>query len=114
MRLRIKINRSRAYHSQTQWKDERFHRTLQFELLGHLNFTSLAYCQREVDQFRDRYNLERPHDALGLATPTSGYRLSPIPFSESLPPIEYSAGLEVRKVQSDGRLNLSRSRVSPE
>ena len=96
---------SPAYHPQTQGKDERFHRTLQFELLRHLNFVSLAHCQREFDQFRDRYNLERPHDALGLATPASRYRLSPIQFPESLPPIEYPAGLEVRKVQSDGRLN---------
>ena len=50
-------------------KDERFHRTLKFEVLRHFNFTTLAHCQREFEHFRERYNLVRPHDALGLATP---------------------------------------------
>jgi transposase InsO family protein len=105
VRLGIKVSHGRAYHPQTQGKDERFHRTLKFELLRHFNFTSLEHCQREFDRFRDRYNLERPHDALGLDTPASRYRLSPIAFPETLPPIEYPAGLEVRKVQSGGRLS---------
>lgn len=105
VRLGIKVCHGRAYHPQTQGKDERFHRTLKFELLRHFNFTSLAHCQCEFDRFRDRYNLERPHDALALDTPASRYRPSPIPFPETLPPIEYPAGLEVRKVQSGGRLS---------
>jgi transposase InsO family protein len=105
VRLGIKVTHGRAYHPQTQGKDERFHRTLQFELLRHFNFTSLEHCQREFDRFRDRYNLERPHDALGLDTPASRYRLSPIAFPENLPPIEYPAGLEVRKIHNEGRLS---------
>jgi len=105
VRLGIKVSHGRAHHPQTQGKDERFHRTLKFELLRHFNFTSLAHCQREFDRFRDRYNLERPHDALALDTPASRYRPSPIPFPETLPPIEYPAELEVRKVQSGGRLS---------
>jgi hypothetical protein len=43
----------------------------------------------------------RPHDALGLATPTSRYRPSPIPFPDCLPPVEYPPGLAVRKVQDN-------------
>jgi transposase InsO family protein len=102
VRLGIHVSHGRPYHPQTQGKDERFHRTLQFELLRHFNFTSLEHCQREFDRFRERYNLERPHDALGLDTPASRYRLSPLAFPETLPPIEYPPGLEVRKVQSNG------------
>ena len=102
--LGIRVTHGRAYHPQTQGKDERFHRTLKFELLRHFNFTSLQHCQREFDRFPDRYNLERPHQALGLDTPASRYRLSPIGFPESLPPIEYPAGLELPKVDSEGRL----------
>jgi transposase InsO family protein len=97
VRLGIRVIHGRAYHPQTQGKDERFHRTLKFELLRHFNFTSLEHCQREFDRFRNRYNLERPHDALGLETPASRYRISPIPFPETLPPIEYPAGLECEK-----------------
>jgi hypothetical protein len=59
----------------------------------------------EFDQFRDRYNLERPHDALASPRPPAviGLVLSSSP--KSLPSIEYPAGLGVRKIQSDGRLN---------
>ena len=102
IRLGIKVSHGRPYHPQTQGKDERFHRTLKFEVLRHFNFTSLEHCQRQFDVFRDRYNLVRPHDALGLATPGDRYRPSPIPFPESLPPIDYPAELEVRKVQAEG------------
>jgi hypothetical protein len=80
IQLGIRVAHGRAYHPQTQSKDERFHRTLKFEVLRHFNFTTLAHCQREFDHFRQRYNLLRPHDALGLATPASRYRPSPIPF----------------------------------
>ena len=102
IRLGIRVAHGRAYHPQTQGKDERFHRTLKFEVLRHFNFTTLEHCQREFDHFRERYNLVRPHDALGLATPASCYRPSPIPFPEHLPPVEYPPGLEVRKVQAEG------------
>jgi len=102
IRLGIRVAHGRPYHPQTQGKDERFHRTLNFEVLRHFNFTSLEHCQREFDAFRERYNLVRPHDALGLATPVDRYRPSPIPFPDSLPPIDYPDDLEVRKVQAEG------------
>lgn len=102
IRLGIKVSHGRPYHPQTQGKDERFHRTLKLEVLRHFNFSSLNHCQREFDAFRDRYNLVRPHDALGLATPASRYRPSPLAFPETLPPVEYPPGLELRKVQDKG------------
>jgi transposase InsO family protein len=102
IRLGIRVSHGRPYHPQTQGKDERFHRTLKFEVLRHFNFTTLEHCQREFDGFRDRYNLRRPHDALNLATPATRYRPSAIPFPEILPPIDYPPGLEVRKVQAEG------------
>jgi len=105
IRLGIRVTHGRPYHPQTQGKDERFHRTLKFEVLRHFNFTTLEHCQREFDDFRDRYNLRRPHDALKLATPASRYYPSAIPFPEILPPIDYPPGLEVRKVQAEGMVS---------
>ncbi len=102
IRLGIRVTHGRPYHPQTQGKDERFHRTLKFEVLRHCNFTTLDHCQREFDRFRDRYNLIRPHDALGLATPASRYRPRPSSFPDPLPPVQYPPGLEVRKVQAEG------------
>ena len=112
IRLGIRVAHGRAYHPQTQGKDERFHRTLKFEVLRHFNFTTLEHCQREFEHFRERYNLVRPHDALGLATPASRYRPSPIPFPDYLPPVEYPPGLEGCAGASERLVYLSRTRLS--
>jgi transposase InsO family protein len=71
VRLGIQVSHGRAYHPQTQGKDERLHRTLKFEWLRHVNFTSPEHRQRGLYQFCDLYRLERPHDALGLDTPAA-------------------------------------------
>ena len=104
LRLGVGVSHSRPYHPQTQGKDERFHRTLKVELLHGRQFRDLRHCQEHFDGFRDLYNLERPHEALGLATPASRYQPSARPLPERLPPIEYAPGDVVRKVQAKGEL----------
>jgi len=98
IRLGIKVGHSRPYHPQTQGKDERFHRTLKVEVLSGQVFRDLDHCQRRFDEWRDTYNLERPHEALGMATPASRYRPSGRRFPETLPPIEYGPSDIVRKI----------------
>lgn len=105
LRLGIKVSHSRPYHPQTQGKDERFHRTLKGELLAHETFANLAIAQKRFDAWRDMYNLERPHQALGLQPPVSRYQASPRPFPESLPPIEYAPDDQVRMVQAKGEFS---------
>ena len=105
LRLGVGVRHGRPYHPQTQGKDERFHRTLKAEVLGTRVLRDLAHCQREFDRWRDVYNLERPHDALGLAVPASRYRASPLTFPEVLPPIEYGPGDLVRKVAEGGAIS---------
>lgn len=104
LRLDIGVSHGRPYHPQTQGKDERFHRTLKAEVLKDRNFTDLFGCQRAFDPWRDVYNLERPHEALGFATPASRYQISPRPFPEVLPAIEYGPGDLVRKAQDKGHI----------
>jgi transposase InsO family protein len=106
MRLSIAVSHGRPYHPQTQGKDERFHRTLNAELLANHRFTDLAECQRGFDRFRQVYNHERPHEALGLAVPASRYRVSPRTYPEALPPIEYAPGVHVRTVLHHGVLRF--------
>ncbi len=108
IRLGIAVSHGRPYHPQTQGKDERFHRTLEAELLRGRTFQDLDCCQRELDSWRDRYNLQRPHQALGLATPASRYQISPRAFPETLPPIEYGPDDLVRKVQAKGEISFRR------
>ncbi len=106
LRLGIGVSHGRPYHPQTQGKDERFHRTMTAEVLQGRNFTDLAYCQKVFDHWRDVYNLERPHEALGLLTPASKYEVSHRPFPDILPPLEYGPGDLVRRVQDKGRISV--------
>jgi transposase InsO family protein len=98
----IAVSHGRPYHPQTQGKDERFHRTLKAEVLTRQTFRDLTGCQRAFDAWRETYNQQRPHEALGLAVPASRYQVSPRPFPERPPEIVYGPGVQVRKVQHLG------------
>ncbi len=102
MRLGIRVTHSRPYHPQTLGKDERFHRTLETELLRGRQWRDHAHLQGALDRWRDMYNCERPHEALDLETPATRYQPSLRPFPDQLPAIEYPAGLVVRHVQQGG------------
>lgn len=104
IRLGVAISHARPYHPQTLGKEERFHRTLKAELLNRRTFQDLPDCQRHFDRWRALYNLERPHEALGLDVPARHYRPSPRPFPRTLPPIDYAPGDAVRKVQAQGEI----------
>ena len=105
MRLGVRVSHGRAYHPQTQGKEERFHRTLQAEVLARGGWTDCAQVQRAFDQWRPLYNTQRPHEALGLATPVSRYQPSARSYPETPPPVEYADGVEVRRVDQDGRIS---------
>lgn len=104
IRLGIRVIHSRPYHPQTLGKDERFHRTLNDELIKRHRFSGLAHCQRHFDRYRHVYNLERPHEALQMDVPAEHYQPSPRAFPETLPAIEYPPNDIVRKVQVRGDL----------
>lgn len=106
LRLGIGVHHGRPYHPQTQGKDERFHRTLNAEVLQGRTFRDLEVSQRRFDAWRAVYNHERPHEALDLAVPASRYRPSPHVFPEALPPLVYDVGDVVRKVQSRGQIHF--------
>jgi len=58
---------------QTTGKIERFHRTMRQEFLTGRVFADLADAQAELDAWLSSYNTERPHSALGMATPASRF-----------------------------------------
>jgi transposase InsO family protein len=103
LRLGISVSHGRPYHPQTQGKDERFHRTLKAEVLRGATFRDMKHCQEAFDLWREIYNLERPHQALEMATPASRYHVSHRPFPEQVPPVEYGPEDQVRRVQDQGR-----------
>jgi transposase InsO family protein len=102
IRLGIEISHGRPYHPQTQGKEERFHRTLETELVRYQRFADTPDCQRHLKRWRDEYNHERPHEALDMSVPASMYAASPREYPSELPPIEYGPTDKVRKVQQDG------------
>jgi transposase InsO family protein len=106
MQLPVAVSHGRPYHPQTQGKDERFHRTLNVEVLQGRCFRDFASCQATFDDWRLMYNFERPHQALGLRTPSSRFVSSSRPFPERLVPFQYDSTDEVRKVQGKGEVWL--------
>ena len=111
IRLGIRVGHSRPGHPQTQGKDERFHRTLKLELLTHRGFSSLTACQDAFDEWREQYNLIRPHSALNQQPPVTRYAASGRPYPEILPPIQYDVNDEVRKVRRNGHISFSNQQL---
>ena len=64
-------------HPQTQGKIERFHQTLKRWLGQQPAATDLAGLQARLEAFRLAYNEQRPHRAIGRATPGEAYRATP-------------------------------------
>jgi transposase InsO family protein len=62
----------------TTGKVERFHQTLQRELLDHVDvWPDLETAQAAVDAFRVEYNTQRPHQALDMAFPADRFAARP-------------------------------------
>lgn len=59
-------------HPQTQGKIERFHQTLKKFLAQMPKVQTLDQLQLQLNEFKRRYNTERPHSSLGQKTPPDG------------------------------------------
>ena len=106
IRLGVRLSHSRPHHPQTNGKDERFHRTMQAELLSSRRFRDLDDAQRHLSHWRHIYNFKRPHQAIGMQTPASRYSASARSMPSKLPPVEYGAQDIVRRVGDGGRIHF--------
>ena len=61
----------------TTGKIERFHRTLRVEFLAGRVFDDLPTAQAELDAWVADYNTDRPHQAIGMATPAERFTARP-------------------------------------
>lgn len=100
--LGIRVIHSRPFHPQTAGKEERFHLTLELEVLSRRSrWDHLDELQDAFDQWRVVYNHQRPHQALGeTVVPADRYQPSPRPFPDRIDPPVYPDGTDVRKVSS--------------
>ena len=88
-------------HPEQNGRHERMHKTLKADTARPPQ-ADLAAQQRRFDWFRQRYNTERPHEALTDETPGSCYEPSPRPYRATLSPLEYPGHFERRLVSRNG------------
>lgn len=110
LKLGIELERSRPGKPQDNGAHERMHRTLKEEVAQPPRHSQAAQ-QRALDRFRQCYNEERPHHALGLKPPARFYTPSPRPYPDELPDPGYPAHFEVRRVSKIGVVNWQRKRI---
>lgn len=106
LRLDVGVTHGRVCHPQTQGKDERFHRTLKVELKPGPWLADLPQAQRAFEPWRESYNHERPHEAVGMAPPARRYQVSPRAYPEALPEVEYGEQDQVRSVNPVGQFGF--------
>jgi len=83
----IRAVTSRPFHPQTCGKVERFHQTVKRWLAARPLAVSLTELQTQLDAFCEYYNHQRPHRAIGRATPYSRWVGAPLATAaEPLPP----------------------------
>jgi len=95
---------------QQNGRHERFHRTLKAETARPPAATGVDQ-QARFDAFREEYNEERPHEALGQLPPAQLYVGSGRPLPSRLPEPDYPGHYLVRKVGSEGMVRLRQARI---
>jgi putative transposase len=95
---------------QQNGRHERMHRTLKQETASP-PAANRRRQQERFDRFRQEYNEERPHQALGQKTPASCYQASPRVYPERLREVVYPADWEVRRVFDGGQIRWHGNRL---
>lgn len=98
----IRLRYSGVHHPQTQGKVERMHGTLKQRTKHRGVPTTMPEWVEWLQQFRHEYNVERPHEALGMKTPAEVYTSDNLrPYQEQPREWEYNGG-EVRRLDNQG------------
>ena len=97
--LGIDLERGRPGHPQDNGGHERMHRDVRLEL-------EACKADREaLELWREEFNQERPHEALGMKCPAQVYQPSARKYEGTPEDLEY-AGMTSRKVSTDGVIKL--------
>jgi transposase InsO family protein len=104
MRQGIRLYWSGIRHPQTQGKVERFHGSLE-RALQHRG-TPQQEIQAWLDGFRREHNYVRPHEALGMKTPSEFWLPSPRCYIPNPPAWEYPEGAWTLKVDCQGTIDI--------
>lgn len=110
LRLGIRSERIEPGHPEQNGQHERMHRTLKAEATRPAG-QNLLQQQERLDHFREEFNLERPHEALGMQTPASRYLRSSRVLPDVLPELVYPCHDLVRRVTPCGSVKFGGARV---
>ena len=110
IRLGIRPERIDAGCPQQNGRHERFHLTLQQDVISPPR-ASVPAQQRAFHSFRQQYNQLRPHEALGQQTPASLYRASPRLFPAQLPDLAYPFEVYLRRISPAGHFSWHNHQV---
>src|SRR6266849_4538772 len=110
MKLGIVPERIEAGHPEQNGRHERMHRTLKQETAQPAAANRRAQ-QRAFDGFREEYNEQRPHEALGMQTPAVLYGPSARAYPARVPEPEYPATMLVRSVHHQGQIRWKKHDV---
>ena len=103
VKLGIVPERIEPGHPEQNGRLERLHRTLKAETASPPQATPRRQ-QRTFDAFRQTYNEERPHEALGQQPPARHYRASFRSYPHRVSAPQYEAGVTVRQVRTNGEI----------
>lgn len=103
VKLGIVPERIEPGHPEQNGRLERLHRTLKAETASPPRAT-MRRQQRAFDTFRQIYNEERPHEALGQQPPAHRYHSSSRSYPSRVGSPEYEVGMTVRQVRTNGEI----------
>jgi transposase InsO family protein len=106
-RLGIRHERIDAGHPEQNGAHERMHLTLK-EAAADPPRASFREQQRALDEFRDEFNNVRPHQAIGLKTPSQLYEPSSRTYPASSPQLVYPEHFETACVCVNGTIRFER------
>ena len=101
-KLGIRHERIAPGHPTQNGRHERFHLTLK-EAMEPPSPNRADQSER-FDTFRDEFNHERPHQALGQTPPAKHYVASPRPMPDHLAQPDYPNAADIRRVRSNGEI----------
>ena len=111
VRLGIKPEHIRPGKPSENGAHERFHKTLKAAATKPAS-PSLSSQQQRFDEFREEYNVHRPHSSLrGRRPPQQFYQRSSMSYPEKLPPLIYPDGAMLRLVMSGGHIKWRNERI---
>jgi hypothetical protein len=110
MKYGVQPTYNRPGHPQDNGRHERMHRSLIDECVIRPAANQKAQ-QIAFDEFRQTFNLERPHDGLDGDRPGRRHRPCARTFPDKEPVLEYEQHFETRLVDSQGRIQWRGARV---